>query len=476
MKSFKCRTAMIVVLTATLFGCELVFARGGAKSPVLQAKSTAVTQNRPRVNADKKESSFDGGFADVVARTVTAVVNIASPRAFGVDDAFIEQRDAPSQGKARFLGSGVIVTPDGYVLTSHHVVEHASEIRVVLSDNRELNAKIVGTDPNTDIAVLKVDAVDLPVLKFGNSSSVHVGDLALAIGEPFGLRQTVTMGIISATGRSGLGILSYEDFIQTDAAISPGSSGGPLINVRGELIGIVAAGRRDYGGVGFAVPVDLVHSIMDQILKYGVVMRGWLGATLQPLTLATARAFGLTNDLHGALVSDVSSDGPAGRAGVLSGDIIVEIDGKPLRDDRDLSVAIGTKMPGTVVRLTAYREGREREFTITLTQEPTKEPRADRIRVFHFAGPLGLSVQTVTTEMSQSLDLPSQTRGAIVTEVESASRAAVADVREGDLIVEINRIPIRNTEDFYGAVRLSDMQPVLLLIERSGTRMFIVVE
>jgi serine protease Do len=458
MKSFISRAVLTVMTTAVLLNVGL-----GA-------------QNRNAVPRQKAEGRLDDGFAAVVEHTMTAVVNIASPGLGIFSEGFTGRREAAGQGRMHCLGSGVIVTPDGYIVTSHHVVERALDIKVLLWDNRELTAQIVGTDPKTDVAVLKVDAVGLPVSTLGSSSSVHVGDVALAIGNPFGLRQTVTMGIISATGRSGLGILNYEDFIQTDAAMHPGSSGGPLINVRGELIGIVTAGLKDYEGVGFAVPVDLVRSIMDEILLHGRVIRGWLGVTVQPLTLATSKAFGLTADARGALVADVTPGGPASHAGFLAGDVITELDGKPLRDDRELNLVIGTKAPGTIVRLKAYREGREAEFTVNLMEEPKTQPNVDRDRLFHFSGPLGLSVQTIASEVSKVPDLRLQTRGVIVTDVESGSRAAAAAIMEGDIIVEVNRKPVKNTEEFYGAALASNSQSVLLLIERAGTRLFVVVE
>jgi serine protease Do len=453
---FNCRA--FVVLTLLLFPC---------------AGFVALTNAQ---NTGKTEGFLQDGFAAVVGRTVPAVVNIASPDAAEFGDELIYPREIPHQGRPRSLGSGVIVSADGRILTSYHVVQRSSDLRVLLWDNRELSAQIVGTDSKTDIAVLKVDAMDLPALKLGISSSVHVGDVALAIGDPLGLRHTVTMGIISATGRYGLGILDYEDFIQTDAAIHPGSSGGALINVRGELIGIVTSGGKEFGGVGFAVPIDVVHSVMDQIATYGRVIRGWLGATAQRLTVATSRAFGLKGDPRGALLSDVSSDGPAGRAGLMAGDIVRQVDGQPLGDDRDLNFMIGAKAPGTVVVLRAFRDGREKDFTVKLSEEPSTEIGPSREKTLRFDGPLGLSVQTVTPEMSQALGLRPQTRGVIVTDVAPASRAAGAEVKEGDIILEVNRVAVATTEAFYAALRASAAQPVLLLIERSGTRVYVAVE
>jgi serine protease Do len=358
------------------------------------------------------------------------------------------------------------------------VIEGASDIKVFLSDNRQLDAQIVGSDPKTDVAVLKVDAAGLATIALGHSASVRAGDLVLAIGDPFGLRQTVTMGIVSATRRGGLGIEQYEDFIQTDAAIYQGSSGGPLINLRGELVGITTAGAAEYRGIGFAVPVDMARSVMDQVLLHGRVIRGWLGATVQAVTPATARIFGLTGDLRGALVADVEADSPANSAGLLAGDIITVLDGKPVHDDRDLNLMISTMEPGREVHLKAYREGRTTELIASLIEEPVRSvKRAERNTDPGFSPHLGLSVQAITTEISERLDLEPQTRGVIVTDVNQTGPAATAEVMEGDVIVEINRKPITDLGEFHNAVRQSNtQQPLLLLVERSGSRMFLVVD
>src|ERR1041385_8140296 len=329
-----------------------------------------------------KQVSFVNGFVPVVKKALPAVVNIASskiirspnrgPQApffsdplfqqfFGDD--FSREFRIPREQRERSLGSGVIVSPDGHILTNNHVVDGASEIKVSLSDKRELRARIIGTDPKTDIAVLKVDAKDLPVMTFGDSSKSQVGDFAIAVGNPFGVGQTVTMGIISATGRGGLGIEDYEDFIQTDAAINPGNSGGAMVNVRGELIGIntaIISGGGGNQGVGFAVPVNMARGVMDQILKHGKVTRGWLGVTIQPVTPAMAKAFGLQGPPRGALVSDITPDGPAARSGLTKGDIILELNGEPVSDSRALSLQISMLAPGTSVRLKVSRNGQER--------------------------------------------------------------------------------------------------------------------
>ena len=487
------RSAVMVAIVALVLGA-IAGSYATARFPTSQAGVKASGTARPEIN----QVSFAEGFAPVVKRTLAAVVNIASSKVVRVPqgpaipfesdplfrqffgDEFLRQWHVPREQRERSLGSGVIVGQDGHILTNNHVVEGATDIRVFLGDKRELKAQILGTDPKTDIAVVKIDAANLPVVAFGDSSEVRVGDFALAIGDPFGVGQTVTMGIISATGRGGLGIEDYEDFIQTDAAINPGNSSGALMNVRGELIGIntaIVSGGGGNQGVGFAVPVNMARSVMDQVLKSGRVIRGWLGVVVQPLTPATAKAFGLTGEPRGALVADVSPGSPAGRGGLLAGDIILEADGKPVKDSRDLSLAIGAKSPGAAVRLKVFRGGREREFTITLGEQPSKtEQRSERQENGGSGMELGLSVQTVTPEISRQLGLPPRTRGVIVTNVDPAGPAGDAGVTRGDVIVEANHKPINTVEEFQTALRQAARQPVLLLIERSGARMFIVVE
>src|SRR5262249_48275966 len=248
------------------------------------------------------------------------------------------------------LGSGVIVSSDGHILTNNHVVNGATEIKVSLPDKREMDAKVVGTDPKTDIAVLKIDAKDLPTLPLGDSTKMRVGDFVIAVGNAFGVGEAVTMGIISATGRGGLGIEDYEDFIQTDAAVNPGNSGGALVNVNGELIGIntaILSGGGGNVGVGFAVPVNMARTVMNQIIKTGRVTRGWLGVAIQPMTPSIAKAIGVSGESQGALVADVAADSPAARAGLVKGDIITELNGQAVTDSRALSLKVSEMAPGT---------------------------------------------------------------------------------------------------------------------------------
>jgi Do/DeqQ family serine protease len=276
-------------------------------------------------------------------------------------------------------GSGVIVSPDGYIVTNNHVVDGATELTVSMTDKRELKARVIGTDAKTDVALIKVDAQNLPHVTLGSSANVEVGDVALAIGNPFGLGQTVTMGIISATSRGGLGIEDYEDFIQTDASINPGNSGGALVNTKGELIGMntaILSGSGGNQGVGFAVPVDMVRQVMTQLKDKGVVTRARLGAYVQDLTPKVASALGVKAS-QGAIVADMVPDGPAAKAGLQKDDVIVALNGKAV-DGRSLRLEVGSMTPGSTVNLKVLRNGAERTFSVTLDKMVDDNQRADQ--------------------------------------------------------------------------------------------------
>jgi serine protease Do len=422
-----------------------------------------------------RKENLESGFASLATRTVPAVVNIASPTMPILASELIDVPPSARKNGLWSLGSGVIFRHDGYIVTNCHVIDGVSDIRASMSDGRVLNARIVGVDAKTDIAVLKVDAAGLPVLRFADSVPLHVGDIALAIGDPFGLRHTVTLGIISGTGRSGLGILAYENFIQTDAAINPGSSGGALINTQGQLIGIVTAGKQ-YTGVGLAVPAEMLASITQQILAHGRVIRGWLGAVSQPLTDSTARAFGLSGGLRGVLVADVSAASPAQRAGLAPGDIVLAANGSPLDEPGQLNLLIAGQSPGATVNLAVYRQGQERNLTVVLSEEPPNTKPRVSPEPSGPAGMLGISVTSLPKQLSQDLNQGTDTPGVIITDVRTGSRASAAELVENDVILEINRKAVMGVDDFYDAVYRSHQLPILLLIERAGNRMFVVIE
>ncbi len=441
--------------------------------------------------ANPAESGSHDGFAPVVKRVLPEVVNISSSKVVKVQtgmgpgmDPFFQQffgGDVP-QGHARSekeqsLGSGVIVSPEGYILTNNHVVDGATDIKVTLSDKREFTARVVGTDPHTDIAVLKVDAGTLPAITIGDSSKVDVGDYALAIGNPFGVGETVTMGIVSAKGRTNLGIEDYEDFIQTDAPINPGNSGGALINDRGELVGIntaiIAHGSDGNQGIGFAVPVNLAREVMDQLLKNGKVVRAYLGIVPQDVTPAIAKAFNV-QESHGALVGDVSSDSPAQHAGIQKGDIILDVNGRAVTDANELRMSISMMAPGTSVKLNVLRNGQNIPMDVRLAELPTQQADATSSQGDDQNALAGVSVDNLTPDTAHQLGLPPSTSGVVVTNVDPSSPAADSGLHPGDVIQEVNRKPVRNRAEFEAAVHNGGKDP-LLLVNRGGNTMFVAV-
>jgi serine protease Do len=348
------------------------------------APAAAVTAAAPPV---REAANMPTTFAPVVKAVLPAVVVISSTRVVRTidtddDNPFgnlipgfrMPQRPQRQEGQ----GSGVIISTDGYIVTNNHVVDGSTELTVTMTDKREMKARVIGTDAKTDIALIKVDGRDLPHATLGSSANVEVGDIALAIGNPFGLGQTVTMGIVSAIGRGGLGIEEYEDFIQTDASINPGNSGGALVNTRGEVIGINTAILSRSGGnqgVGFAVPVDMVRQVMTQLKEKGVVTRARLGISLRELTPQVASEVGV-KETKGAYVAEILKDGPAAKSGLQKGDVIVAMNGKDI-DGRSLRLTVGSMMPGTTVDLKVLRDGAERKYSVTLDAMPTETQRAE---------------------------------------------------------------------------------------------------
>jgi serine protease Do len=387
-------------------------------------------------------------------------------------------QQAPQSHREGGLGSGVIVSPEGYILTNNHVVDGATDVRVTLPDRREFKATVIGTDARTDIALVKIDASGLPAITVGNSSKLQVGDSVLAIGNPYGVGQTVTMGIVSATGRSDLGIEEYEDFIQTDAPINPGNSGGALVNDRGELIGInTAILAQESGGnqgIGFAVPVNLARQVMDQIENHGHVTRAYLGVNIEEVTPALAKAFGL-NGPEGALITAVSPDSPAEHAGLKVGDVILDINGAAVSERNQLRMQVSLMNPDQSVRLKVFRNGQNVDLTVRLAEMPgEKVAKADTGSQDHDAALQGVSVEDLDARTARQLGLPASTKGVVVTQVDPASQAASADLREGDVIQQVNHQPVDSASDFARAVKKSSGAS-LLLVNRAGNEMFLAV-
>jgi serine protease Do len=463
---------------------------GAPRAPI------AITQNALPVSL----GNFANGFSAVLKPALPAVVNISSSRVVKggrnqmspmFNDPFFRQFFGDQgQGEVRpqreqSLGSGVIVSSDGTILTNNHVIDGATDIKVFLNDKREFQAKLIGTDPKTDIAVLKIDASNLPTLPLGDSNQLQVGDLIFAIGDPFGVGETATMGIVSATGRGGFGIESYENFIQTDAAINPGNSGGAMIDIHGNLVGINTAilshgggmgGEGGNEGVGFAIPVSMAKPVMDQILNHGKVVRGYLGVHIQDLTPELARAFGL-KDSGGVLIGDVSSGTPAAQAGLKKGDVILQVNGQPVNASNQLRVQISQFAPGTPIKLQIWRNGGTQDVSLKLAELNEKEEKQATGETSG-AALEGVQVQDLTSDISQELNLAPGTHGVVVTSVDPSSPAAAAQppLNRGDVIQEINHKPITNTSDYQQAMSGADKQPVLLLVNHGGVTGYVVVE
>ena len=448
------------------------------------------------VNATTNPANLKEGFSSVVEPLLPMVVNISTSKTVKVpayqspffEDPFFRQffgdhfGEQQREQREHSLGSGVIVNPDGYILTNNHVVEGATDVRVTLNDKRSLNARIVGTDPRSDIAVLKIPATKLAAITLGNSAKMRVGDIVLAIGDPFGIGETVTMGIVSATERKGLGIEGpggFEDFIQTDAAINPGNSGGALVNTHGELIGINAAiitgGGGGNQGIGFAIPINMGRSVMEQILKTGKVSRGYMGIGIQELTPDLAKSFGAGSS-EGALISSVEPDGPGGKAGLQKGDIVTALNDQTISDYQDFRLRIAQMAPGTAVTLDVWRDGHKRKVTVTLAEYPeTKTAQATTEPTVNASATKGLQVETLTSDVARQLNLRPNTRGVVVIAVDPDSPSADTGLQRGDVIQEVSHKEVDNLEQFQAAIREAGNKPLLLLVNRGGNTQYVVL-
>ena len=439
-------------------------------------------------------------FVNVAESAIPAVVNISASRIvygqgnaprspffenplfrefFGED--FFRQFDDPSQHSEQSLGSGVIVASGGLIVTNNHVVAKADDIKVLLGDKREYSGEVIGTDPKSDLAVIRIKAKDLPFIPWGDSDDLRVGEYVLAIGNPFGLNQTVTMGIVSAVGRANVGIAEYEDFIQTDAAINPGNSGGALVNIRGELIGIntaIMTRSGGYMGVGFAVPSNMARSVVDKLVKTGKVIRGWLGVSIQDVTADLAKSFNLS-DTGGALVSDVMEGSPAEKAEIRQGDVIVSYDGKVIEDLSSLRNFVAETDIGKKVKLIVIRDKKKKRIEVEIEEQPKEFGRFSKRSSKESEGPArtalaGITVTDLTPDLARRLRLPRNETGVVITRVGPGSPAMKARLRKGDLIVELNRESILRVEDYERvAATISRKDIVLLLIKRQGRNIFL---
>jgi serine protease Do len=395
------------------------------------------------------------------------------------------------QGKQTLqgLGSGVIVSPDGYILTANHVVSGAEEIMVGLgTELRKYKAKKVGTDPGTDVALLKIDEKNLPAITFADSEKARAGDIVLAVGNPFGLRQTVTMGIISAIGRGGMGIVDYENFIQTDAAINMGNSGGALVDIKGQLLGINTAIFSRTGGnqgVGFAIPANLARDVMQSLRDKGRVVRGYIGASVQPLTPELAEAMKLKGQPTGALVGEVAPNTPSQKAGIKTGDVITAVNGKKISDARELRLMVGSMAPGSKAHIQVNREGQTKLFDVQLAEmpagvteeegpatSPEESAQPEKTTVFG-----GVAIADITDDIRSALNLPKDVQGAVIAEIDSDSPAGKAGLREGDVIQEVNKQPVKNAKDLVAiSKKLKVNEKILLRVYSQGRSGYVALE
>ncbi len=377
----------------------------------------------------------------------------------------------PRKYKSSALGSGVIISKDGYILTNYHVIKNAEEIKVILYDKMEFKGKVIGSDPQTDIAVIRVEAKDLPAIKMGDSGKLKTGDVVIAIGNPFGLNQTVTMGIVSAVGRANIGISDYEDYIQTDAAINPGNSGGALVNSNGELVGINSAifsTSGGYMGIGFAVPSDMANSVVQSILKHGKVIRGWLGVTIQDLTPELAKSFGLKGE-KGALVSDVTQNAPADKAGLKRGDLIVEFDGKPVEDGTSLRNMVANDAPGKTVQIKVIRHGKGETLTLTIEEFPSKMmPKKVELN----NALKGVQVQELTPDLRAGLNIPAGLEGVLVANVNDDS-PSYGLISKNDVIEEVDRKPVKDLNEYERIVSKIRPSDTVLAVALPQWRIYI---
>ncbi len=487
--------AVGIVIGAGLFG--LRDTRAGVLPPAPEENSTST----PAVNPSSLSvaEQLSNAFAAVAAKVTPSVVTVytestvqAPKNPFGSDDGsrspyeqffgddffrkFFETPEAHGNMKRAGLGSGVVLDKNGIILTNNHVVDDADNIKVRLIDGREFVAKVKGRDPQTDLAVLTIDASGLQPIQMGNSDKARVGDWVLAVGSPLNpqLEHSVTSGIISAKGRSAVGLSQYEDYIQTDAAINPGNSGGALVDLEGNLIGIntaIASQNGGFSGIGFAIPANLAEKVADDILQHGKVVRGWLGVSIQNISPEMAKALDLETN-KGAIVTSVEDESPAAKAGMKTEDVIVKIDGQPIDNVTELATRVAGTSPGSTISLEAVRQGKTKDFRVTLGELTAKTEQLARGPETH--SNLGLVVANITPELAQRYGISKSEHGVIVSNVDPDGIAAQIGLREGDLIVEVNRHEVQSVRDFdseIGKVKSGD--EAMFYLRRGDEKFFV---
>ena len=464
MKSFRfIAAAMVCMLTVT--ACKK------KEEPPFYESSRKGTAEAPVKEVPKDILATQQAFTNLVKAVTPAVVNISTVSKRRVINPFFEDffgsRQQPRYHRENSLGSGLIINKEGYILTNDHVVKDAESIQIKLSNEKVYNGKVVGEDQKTDLAIVKISASEeLPTAVLGDSDKLQVGQWAIAIGNPFGLDRTVTVGVISATGRADMGIETYEDFIQTDASINPGNSGGPLLNVYGEVIGINTAIVASGQGIGFAIPINMAKHVVEQLIRKGSVSRGWLGVTIQPVTEDLAQSFGLKNS-RGALVSDIMAGSPAEKAGIKQGDVIVRFGGKEVKDSRQLQMVVGDTPAGQKVPVDILRDGKPQTLTVTLSSSDSAaavKPKSTAPQ----SGWFGLTVE----ELPRNL----QTRGlsgVIVAEIDPDGVAADAGIQQGDIIISVNRKKVAGLADYSRAMKEADQKgSVAILVKRGESSIY----
>src|SRR5215470_14048210 len=480
---YRGKTRMHAVLLGLWLGCFLLVLPHQA-AQIWEEGSGVATGEQPVTPA----------FVELAKHLKPAVMNISSKQVEGKStapsrspfgreendpfqeffDRFFGGRGGPRRQRSG-LGSGFIINSTGFIVTNNHVVEGATEIKVTLATKEEFDATLVGRDPKTDLALIKVKSPKpLPTVPFGNSDTLEVGEWVLAIGNPFGLGHTVTSGIVSAKGRI-IGAGPYDDFIQTDASINPGNSGGPLFNMRGQVIGINTAIVSGGQGIGFAIPINLAKEVLLQLHEKGSVTRGWLGVAIQHISPDLLKAFNL-QDTHGALVADVMSDGPAAKAGLQRGDVIVGFNGHSVQDSTELPRMVAALAPSTKVSVDILRSGKKLAISVTLgTLEEEKEASA-KLQTSNAEESLGLQVEAITPELARSLRLDNS-KGVVVSQVAPESPAAEAGIRRGDIVREVNRQPVTDMQSYTEATsRLTPDSPALFLLERRGSSLYVALK
>jgi serine protease Do len=435
---------------------------------------------------------FPRSFSDIAAKVSPAVVNISTTTTVRVPGSPFRHFFGPGERdpfgdffhrffgdipdremKQQSLGSGFIIDRDGYIITNNHVVEGADEIKVKLADGREFKAKVIGRDPKTDLALIKISSLfkNLPVLMLGDSDKIRVGDWVIAVGNPFGLEHTVTQGIISATGRV-IGSGPYDNFLQTDAPINPGNSGGPLVNLKGEVIGINAAIIASGQGIGFAIPSNMAKSVISQIREKGKVVRGWIGVSVQTITPEMAQAFGL-KEAKGALVAEVVPGGPAEEAGIKRGDVIISFNGRTINRMSDLPFTVAETPVGKTAEIKVVRDKKEQTLNIKIAEMPAEKKVSSLMNAPE--GNLGITVDNITPGLRDEFKIKERS-GVVITDIAQDSPAADAGLQAGDVIKEVNRVPVKNIEEYSSAMKKSgENRPVLFLIRRDSQTFYVTI-